>query len=125
MIGDAQKLPQPAEIPADLALALFAAAAVSARAAARLGAKTGTLAPRRRIGITLRPGSATPLWNELLKQARPHLHKRGEKVKVARYLGLPRQRVHEFFKARSACPDAERTLLLLCWVAHRRQGHEF
>jgi len=110
-------------MPADLVLALFEAAAVSARAAARLGSRN--LAPRRRIGLTLRPGAATPLWNELVRQALPHLHQRGEKIKLARYLGLPRQRVHEFFKARRACPDAERALLLLCWVARRRQGREF
>jgi len=35
---------------------------------------------------------------------------------------VPRQRVNDYLQARTACPDAERTLLLLCWVALRRQG---
>lgn len=119
---DPRKLPQPLTIPAELALAFFEGAAVSARAAARLAARASV--PRRRIGLTLRPSPATPLWNELIRQTLLQLHKRGEKVKLARFLGLPRQRVHEFLKSRRACPDAERTLLLLCWVARRQQGFD-
>ena len=80
--------------------------------------------PRRRIGQTRRPGPGTPLWSELVRQARPHLRKRGEKVKLARILGLPRQRIQDCIKARTACLDAERTLLLLCWVACRQQGRD-
>jgi hypothetical protein len=106
---------------ADLLLILFEAAAASLRAGAR---RRERARPRPRIGQTLRPGPATPLWNELLKQALPHLRKRGEKVKLARILGVPRQRVNDYLRARTACPDAERALLLLCWVARRQQGRE-
>ncbi|MDD2764483.1 MAG: hypothetical protein PHE83_10965 [Opitutaceae bacterium] len=108
-------------LPAELSLALFEAAAISARAAARLVLPEH---PRQRVGQTLRPGPATPLWNGLVKQARPHLRKRGEKVKLARILGLPRQRIQDCLKAGVTCLDAERTLLLLCWVARRQQGRE-
>jgi len=77
---------------------------------------------RRRVGATLRPGELTPLWNELVKQARPHLHRRGSKTELARLLRLPRQRIHDCLKAGTACLDAERALLLLCWVAAKQQN---
>jgi hypothetical protein len=109
------------ELPAELCLALFEAAAASMRVTARLMLPEK---PRGRVGQTLRPGSATPLWNELVRQARPHLRRRGAKVKLARILGLPRQRIQDCLKAQTACLDAERALLLLCWVARRRQGRE-
>jgi hypothetical protein len=80
---------------------------------------------RRRIGATLRPGEHTPLWNELVSQAQPFLRKRGTKADLARLLNVPRQRVHDCLKARSACLDAERTLLLACWVAAKQQGRPF
>lgn len=109
------------ELPAELCLALFEAAAASARVAARLMRPER---PPRRVGQTLRPGHATPLWNELVRQARPFLRRRGDKVGLARILGLPRQRIQDCLKARHACLDAERTLLLLCWVARRKQGDD-
>jgi len=115
-------LPPQMGLPAALGLALFEAAAASLRAAARL--MPPRQQRRRRIGQTLRPGPSTPLWNELVRQARPFLRRRGEKVKLARILGIPRQRIHESLKARTASLDAERTLLLLCWVARRQQGRQ-
>ena len=68
---------------------------------------------------TLRPGSETPLWNQLVKTVRPMLRKRGEKTLLSRELRLPRQRVHEFLVSRTAQPDAERALHILAWVAQR------
>lgn len=114
-------MPYGMQLPAELTLALFEAAAASARAIARRMRPTP---PRRRIGQTLRPGPTTPLWNELVQQVRPRLRRRGDKVKLARLLGLPRQRIHDSLKAGTMCLDAERTLLLLCWVARRMQGRE-
>jgi hypothetical protein len=73
-------------------------------------------------GATLRPGRDTPLWNELRAQVAPHLVKYGDQAKLARLLGLPRQRVNSFVKGGSQMPDAERTLQLLAWliaVRHR------
>lgn len=106
----------------EIALALFQAAAETARAAARAGRRKN--APLTKRGRTLRPGASTPVWNELVRLAQPHLRKYGEKAQLARILGLPRQRIQDFLKAGTACPDAERTLLLLCWVAARQQGRD-
>ena len=88
-----------------------------ARAAARA-------VPQRRgsRSSTLRPGLRTPMWNAVVITVRPLLARRGEKVKLARLLGVPRQRLHEFFVAKSAMPDAERTLLLLHWLSQRAAG---
>jgi len=83
--------------------------------------------PDRRPGrfVTLRPGPETPVWNQLVKHAAPYLRKRGDKVKLARLLGIPRQRLHQLLVERSACADAERTLLLIAWVHARRSGKEW
>ncbi len=107
------------ELVGGLALALFEAAAASARAAARAGR---LVFPRRKRGLILSPGPGTPLWNVLLTRAAPHLRKRGSKAQLARMLGLPRQRLQDCLKARSACLDAERTLMLLCWLARRSRA---
>jgi hypothetical protein len=84
-------------------------------------------APDRRPGrfTALRPGPATPVWNELVRHAAPYLRKRGDKVKLARLLGISRQRLHQLLVGRSACADAERTLLLVAWVQARRSGREW
>ncbi len=44
-------------------------------------------------------------------------------MRLARELGLPRQRVHEFLKSTAAMPDAERMLELMGWLVKcvRRQ----
>lgn len=109
------------ELPADLVFILFDAAAASVRAEVR---RRRRRKPGARPQQTLRPGPHTPIWNELARHAQPYLRKRGEKVKLARILGVPRQRLNDYLHARSACPDAERALLLLCWLACRRQGRE-
>lgn len=98
---------------------LVEAAAESAR---RSAAQRKRRAPKR--GLTLQPGPDTPLWNELVRQVAPLLRKRGSKVHLARILGISRQRLHVCLKARTAGLDAERTLLLLAWLAARRQGRE-
>jgi hypothetical protein len=43
-------------------------------------------------------------------------------VLLARWLGLDASRVTEFFSKNSAMPDAERTLMLVQWLAMRRAG---
>jgi hypothetical protein len=80
--------------------------------------------PPQRAQLTLRPGPDTPLWNELVRQVRPHLRKYGSKAQLARLLGLPRQRLHDCLKSRDACLDAERTLLLLGWLGFFQRGGE-
>jgi hypothetical protein len=39
-------------------------------------------------------------------------------ARLARILGVPRQRVDQYLGAKAAGPDAERTLLLLAWFKH-------
>jgi hypothetical protein len=74
---------------------------------------------RRRAGEnawkSLRPGSETPLWNELRRQLRPHLQY-GSQAHLGRVLGLSRQQVHSFVTRHESMPDAERTLELLVWL---------
>lgn len=86
--------------------------------------RTAKLAQRKRARSyrILAPGLDTPLWNELRKRVAVRLLVRGEKVLLARYLRLSRQRLHLLIKAGSAMPDAERTLLLVAWVMAREKG---
>lgn len=99
-----------------------AARATAARKRARAEARRDPHRPRR--GRTLRPGAETPLWNELVRQIRPHLRRRGAKAQLARLLELPRQRLQDCLKSQSASLDAERTLLLLGWLAFFERGGE-
>lgn len=112
------RLPVQLEQIADALLALYDLTAEAARAGAKQ-ARRGK--PLR--NFTLHPGAATPLWNELIKQVRSFLGKRGSKVRLARYLGISRQRLHLCLKGRS-CLDAERTLLLFCWLTARQHGRD-
>ena len=79
---------------------------------------------QRKSYRTIRPGSDTPLWNELRQRVAGQLVKRGEQVNLARFLGVSRQRLHLIIKAKAAAPDAERTLLLLAWIVAREQGRD-
>lgn len=73
-------------------------------------------------GTVLHPGTDTPLWNELARECVLELRRFGEKAKLARLLGITRQRVHLLLVSQNACPDAERTLQLLAWLQSRRRG---
>ena len=101
---------------------LICAATEAARDARKAQPKSRSKVRRR--SLTLRPGPDTPLWNELVKQVRPHLRKYGAKAQLARLLGLPRQRLQDCLKAGSACLDAERTLLLVGWLGFFQRGGE-
>ncbi len=68
-------------------------------------------------GATLKPGPQTPLWNHLRELIIFHTARRGEKAKLARELGVPRQRIYEYLRAGSTMPDAEKTLFLICWAS--------
>jgi hypothetical protein len=106
--------------PATLLLLLAEGAELAARKAA---ARVRRPAPRR--GAILAPGADTPLWNELVRQVVPLLRPWGSKAQLARLLGLPRQRLQVCLKAKTACLDAERTLLLLGWLAARYRACAF
>ncbi len=114
------RLPYTVELTAKPILALFDLAVTSARRAARQGRRRR----HRNRGHTLHPGSGTPLWNELVDQVRPNLLRHGSKAHLARLLGVPRQRIQDCLKAGTACLDAERTLLLLCWLVARQNGRD-
>lgn len=114
------RFPPQLELPAQLAVSLMEAAGRSIRQSIQEARR----ARRPRRGDTLKPGPETPLWNELVAAVREQLKTYGEKARLARVLGLPRQRVHDFLRSRSSLPDAERTLLLLAWLQLRAKGRD-
>ena len=90
-----------------------------ARQLAKFAHRQAPHSSRPRRGLTLRPGPQTVFWNALVLAIRPHLRPYGAKSKLARFLGVPAPRVSAYFTARTQAPDAERTLLLLTWLAQR------
>lgn len=80
---------------------------------------------RQSRGATLRPGPDTPLWNELARRAAEQLNRHGDKANLARILGVPRQRVHEYLVSRTVCPDTERALRLAAWLLAQDSGRNF
>ena len=99
--------------------AAIAAAATAARATyqASFRRKRG---PRRKT----RPGLDTPLWNVLVQELRRALVPYGSKARLARHLGVPRQRLQDFLKAGARLPDAETTLRLLHWLGEKHAGRD-
>ena len=94
---------------------------IPARELARVAEREWRGWRRRPRGATLRPGPDTPLWLVLAAAVAPRLRKRGARAALARELGLHRMRMTEFFVARNAMPDAERTLALLLWLAREQR----
>lgn len=93
--------------------------------AAEAGARRVTKAMRsRRRGsyTTRRPGAESPLWNICAAQLREELKPLGAKVRLARFLGIPKQRLNDFLTGGTRLPDAELTLRMLNWLAHKRAG---
>jgi len=83
------------------------------------------LRPRRHKAYkTRKPGFATPMWNVCAVMIKMELKPYGAKVRLARYLGIPRQRLQDFLNGRSRLPDAELTLRLLHWLAAKRGGKD-
>ncbi len=82
--------------------------------------------PRRRRSFAARhAGPDSALWNVLATLLRTELKSYGAKVRMARYLGLPRQRVTDFLTGGTKrLPDAELTLRLLHWLAVKRSGRD-
>jgi hypothetical protein len=96
----------------------------AAEATARVARKKYRDVRRRRGYEALRPGPDTPLWNELARVCAHNLTRYGDKAKLARVLGVSRQRLHVLVVSRTACADAERTLQLLAWLQARRRGSD-
>jgi hypothetical protein len=100
----------------DLSWAMFAAAEAGFRRTQRRLRRP----QRDRIGRARKPGFETPYWNLLSAALRRALREHGAKAKLARYLGVPRQRITEFVSSKRRLPDAELTLRLLHWLNDRR-----
>ena len=101
-----------------LAAGLVAAADAAAAHVRKIQRERRTCLRYKTLGV----GPGTPLWNELANAVVATLGPRGDKVKLARLLGVSRQRLHLFLVAKTAHPDAERTLQLLAWLQARQHG---
>ncbi len=95
-----------------------------ARASARSARKRMAPGPRIRRWQCLRPGIDTPLWNALARAVEAQLKRRGAKSRLARLLGVSRQRLHLLIVAKTAYPDAERALLLQLWLQARLSNRD-
>ncbi len=80
--------------------------------------------PRRKGYLSRRPGPQSPMWNACAALVREELRPIGSKARLARYLGIPRQRLQDFLKAKSRLPDAEIALQLIYWLAVKRNGRD-
>jgi hypothetical protein len=79
---------------------------------------------RKRPYKTIRPGPRTPMWNLCCTILRNELRPWGSKVRLARYLGIPKQRISDFLAGRRRMPDAETMLQMLHWAAAKRAGKD-
>jgi hypothetical protein len=75
-----------------------------------------------RPGQALFAGVNTPLWNALASALKSECRKRGDQVKLARMVGLSRQRMSNFLHGKGGLPDAERALVLLNWLLARHKS---
>jgi len=83
------------------------------------------LRPRRKASYrTRRPGADTPMWNGCVLALRAKLKPYGAKVRLARYLGIPKQRLSDFLAGHRRLPDAELTLQLLYWLSAKKTGRD-
>jgi hypothetical protein len=80
--------------------------------------------PRSTVGRARHPGPDTPMWNACVAELRPALQMRGAKARLARYLGVPKQRVTDYLRGRRRLPDAEIALRMLHWLAEQRAGRD-
>lgn len=81
---------------------------------------------RRRKGSyrARRPGAESPLWNVCARLLRDELTAYGSKARLARYLGVPKQRLNDFLTGRNRLPDAEVMLRMLHWLGERTEGRD-
>jgi hypothetical protein len=71
-----------------------------------------------------RPGPHSPLWNALAAAVRAELRPWGAKARLARFLGIPKQRLTDFLVNPTRIADGEVTLQLANWLAHKRAGRD-
>jgi hypothetical protein len=83
------------------------------------------LKPRRRGSyLTRRPGEDTPMWNACAALLREELKPYGSRVRLARFLGIPKQRLSDYLKNGSRMPEAETLLQILNWLAQKQGGRD-
>jgi hypothetical protein len=113
-------LPYSARLWGELGVAAVLAAETGARRAIT------ALRPKRKqpYGCTRQPGHDTPLWNVLATQLKEHLKPYGSKVRLARHLGIPPQRLADYLSGRRRLPDAEITLRLAHWLCETSDGRD-
>jgi hypothetical protein len=72
------------------------------------------------------PGETTPMWNVVAEQVRVELMtcQRGGRVRLARFLGVPKQRVTDYIRGKRRMPDAETTLRMIYWLTERKAGRD-
>lgn len=99
------------------------ALAVAAHTGAR-HIQTALRPHRTKAYKTRRPGAESPMWNVCASLLRQALRPYGAKARLARYLGIPRQRLNDFLTGRSRLPDAELTVRLLHWLTEWRAGRD-
>lgn len=64
------------------------------------------------------------MWNSCAALLRAEVRPYGTKARLARYLGIPRQRLHDYLTKPSRIPDAEIALRLMHWLAEKQQGRD-
>jgi hypothetical protein len=64
------------------------------------------------------------MWNVCVALFHTELQAYGAKARLARYLGIPRQRLNDFLTGQKRLPDAELTLRMLHWLAEIRAGRD-
>jgi len=64
------------------------------------------------------------MWNACAAMLRKELKPHGSKVRLARYLGIPKQRVSDFLRNGSRMPEAETLLQILNWLAQKQAGRD-
>jgi transcriptional regulator with XRE-family HTH domain len=83
------------------------------------------LKPRRGGSyLTRRPGTDTPMWNACAALLREELRPYGAKARLARFLGVPKQRLSDYLKNGSRMPEAETLLQILNWLAQKQGGRD-
>ena len=104
----------------------FEVSEVLAEAAEEAGKKLQRQWKPRRKGSfeTRRPGEDTLMWNALADMIARELKPYGSKVRLARYLGIPKQRLYDYLKRPTRMPDAEILLRMLNWLATKQAGRD-
>ena len=114
----------PLPLPFKLSIDLVEGLALAAVEAGKMTLRTARRKIRGKPTPHRIPGDETPMWNVLAEQVRLQLEScpRGSRVHLARYLGVPKQRVTDYLRGQRRLPDAETTLRLIYWLSEQQAG---